>query len=277
MIQHRHSTAHPHAHWLRTAFRGTAFRGTAFRVNPAVLVIPICLLLASCGNTANRMGMVVSPETGLMFGSVIERNLVTDPSFFRNTGIKVRMRNTSGDRAFDLDGFRETLQRGYEDKGYTRPDGEDFGLLMDINVIYSGQIRRNMAAEYGVLGAVAGTSAALFQSESSFTVLGAQLAGSAFGTVAGTFVTEDTYIVVAEVTFAVLKEYRSAKKRVTFSRSEKLKNIDDPDEDTEVLLRGFKKTFETSVAVFAGGTNTHQHEIAEQVRRRMADIIADYI
>jgi hypothetical protein len=237
----------------------------------------IALAIAGCAIQDNRMGMVKNPDTGLMFGSVIERNLVTDPSFFRNTGIKVRTRNTSGDRAFDLSAFQETLVKAYERKGYARPDGGDFGLLMDVNVIYSGHIQRNMSAEYGLLAATAGAGAALFKSESAFTVLGAQLAGAAFGAVAGNFVTEDTYIVVAEVTFAVLKEYRTSKKRITFSRSEKLKNVDDPDEDKEVFLRGFKKTFDTSIAVFAGGMNIRQNEISGQVKQRMVDIIGDFI
>lgn len=241
---------------------------------PALLA---ALAVAGCAVQDNRMGMVKNPDTGLMFGSVIERNLVTDPSFFRNTGIKVRTRNTSGDRAFDLSTFQETLVKAYERKGYTRPDGGDFGLLMDVNVIYSGQIQRNLSAEYSLLAATAGTGAALMQSESAFTILGAQLAGAAFGAVAGNFVTEDTYIVVAEVTFAVLKEYRTSKKRVTFSRSEKLKNVDDPDEDKEVFLRGFKKTFDTSIAVFAGGTNIRQNAVSRQVKQRMVDIIGDFI
>ncbi len=79
------------------------------------------------------------------------------------------------------------------------------------------------------------------------------------------------------MTFGVIKESKKSKKRITFSRSAKLKNIDDPDEEEKVVLSGFKKAYTTGVAVFAGGRNVPQAEIAGEVRQRIIRIVSDFI
>lgn len=61
----------------------------------------MAVILGSCA-PPQRMGMVVDPATGLQYGSVIEKNIVVDSSQFENKRIKVRIRNTSGDAAFDM-------------------------------------------------------------------------------------------------------------------------------------------------------------------------------
>ena len=123
------------------------------------LAVAATLLLSGCGNLINppaRMGMVKNPETGLQIGSVVEKNLVTDASFYKNRKIKVRTRNTSGDPAFDLAGFTSRLRSAYAGAGYEPTAGDDFGLLVDVNVMYSGQVQNNLAGEFGFLGAAAG-------------------------------------------------------------------------------------------------------------------------
>ena len=122
-------------------------------------VLTLAVTLAACGNIANpptRLGMVKQPDTGLMFGSVIEKNLVTDASFYKNRKIKVRIRNTSGDVAFGLRQFTNEVRAAYASSGYQLTDGEDFGLLVDVNVRYSGQVQTNLSNEFGFLGAAAG-------------------------------------------------------------------------------------------------------------------------
>ncbi|MCG8512306.1 MAG: complement resistance protein TraT [Rhodospirillales bacterium] len=92
-----------------------------------------------------RMGMVENPETGLQFGSVVDGSLVTDASFHKNKKIKLRTRNTSGDLSFDLGGFSDQLTRAYAAKGYEPTDHDDFGLMLDVNVRYSGQVQESLA------------------------------------------------------------------------------------------------------------------------------------
>lgn len=244
----------------------------------ALAATGIVLLLAACGGIGAptaRMGMVKDPATGLQFGSVVERTIVTDPSFYKNRKIKVRTRNTSGDVAFDLDGFADELRAAYAASGFEPTEGEDFGLLLDVNVVYSGQMQSNLADEFGFLGAAGGGIAGYRSDVEAGTAIGT-VAGATFGTVLGSFVTDDTYIIVARVTFGEVKAGKAAGKRITFSRSY------ESDEQRERIerregKRGFRGTVSTDVTVFAGGRNVPQSRIAGQVRQRLARIIGDVI
>jgi hypothetical protein len=64
---------------------------------------------------------------------------------------------------------------------------------------------------------------------------------------------------------------------ITFSRSPKLRSEYDDKEDQERKTRGFKNAFTTGLSVFAGGRNTAQSEIAEQIRARIARIVGNFI
>jgi uncharacterized protein YcfJ len=242
------------------------------------IAVSSMLMLASCniGQPTTRLGMVKDPETGLMFGSVIEKNIVTDASFYNNNKIKVRTRNTSGDLAFGLRTFTRQLEKAYAESGYEPVTGNDFGLLIDLNVRYSGQIQKNLAVEYSVLGAAAGGIAGYRSSANAGTAIGA-VSGVTLGNILGSFITDDTYIIIADVTFAVVKKYRKSRKQVTFSRSAKLKNVDDPDVDEQIINRGFKKTYTTQISVYAGGRNVSQAEISGEVRKRIIRIAGDLI
>lgn len=238
-------------------------------------MIALAFLLAGCA-PPTRLGMVKDPQTGLMFGSQIERNFVTDATFYKNRKIKVRIRNTSGDTAFGLRQFTEKLRAAYAANGYEPTTDDDFGLLVDVNVRYSGQVQTNLAAEFAFLGGVAGGIAGYRSTTTAGTAIGAS-AGATLGSIIGSFVTDDTYIIIADVTFGVIKASKKSKKKITFSRSAKLKNIDDPDDEEKVVLSGFKKAYTTGVAVFAGGRNISQAEIAGEVRQRIIRIVSDFI
>lgn len=245
-------------------------------VGTALIVASLSLLSACIGQPTTRMGMVKDPKTGLMFGSVIGNNLVTDASFYNNNKIKVRTRNTSGDLAFGLREFTNQLKDTYSQNGYEPTSKNDFGLLIDVNVRYSGQIQSNLASDYSFLGAAAGGIAGYRSQANAGTAIGA-VAGATLGSILGSFVADDTYIIVADITFGVVKKFKKSKKTVTFSNSVKLKNLDDPDEDDQVLNRGFKKTLRTQVSVYAGGRNVTQAEISRQVRERIIRIVGDFI
>lgn len=242
----------------------------------AALAIGLAFVFSACDLVPNnpRLGMVVDEDTGLMFGSAIQGNLVTDASFYSNKQIKVRTRNTSGDAAFDLHTFTSALNSAYAGKGYTPSIEDGFGLMIDINVVYSGQIQSNHAMQFGVVGALLG---ATYGGETDRGRLVATSSGAALGTVIGQHATEDTYMVVADITFGVVKKHKVSRRRVTFSRSEKITNVDDPLEDEKVMAAGFKKSFTTQFTVYAGGRNVSQSEIAEQVRERAVRIAADFI
>lgn len=236
----------------------------------------ICaLVLSAClGPPTTRMGMVKNDETGIMIGSTVEKTIVTDPSLHKNNKIKVRLRNTSGDTAFDLTGFKAQLESAYEATGYSPTQDDDFGILVDVNVRYSGQIQSNLATEYSFLGAAAGGIVGFRSNTTAGTAIGA-VSGAALGNIAGSFVTDDTYIIITDVTYASIKERKSKSgKSITFSRSPN--PYKDDDEEPRVN-RSLRKTISTGVAVYAGGRNTTQSQIANQVRDRIVRIVRDII
>ena len=72
------------------------------------LLLAAVTLTMGCAQSA-RYGMVEDPETGLMLGSAVERNIVIDASQFENRTIKLNLRNASGDPSYDLTRFRQNL------------------------------------------------------------------------------------------------------------------------------------------------------------------------
>ncbi len=240
-----------------------------------VSTVVMALGLGACtGPNQSRMGMVVDEETGLLFGSAVQKNIVTDATFYANRKLKVRTRNTSGDTAFGLGDFTQQLNTTYASKGYEPTLEDNFGLLVDVNVVYSGQVQTNSTQLYTWLGAAYGST---YGGDTQRGILTATTAGATLGNIIGRFNTNDTYMVVARVTFGIVKPLNESHKRITFSRSAKLKNIDDPNEDKKVIRGGFKKTYSTEVAIYAGGRNLKQSTIAEEVRKRAVRIVADII
>lgn len=254
----------------------------------AFAVALISIALAACGNVVSppaRMGMVKDPDTGLQFGSVVEKSIVTDPSFHKNKRIKVRVRNTSGDVAFDLKRFTDQIRASYRETGYVPTDGDDFGVMVDVNVTYSGQVQTDLAKEFSFLAAAAGAVGGGIAGYRSNTVAGTTIgtaagtaAGATLGSIVGSYVTNDTYIIVARVTVGIIKgPARRDGKTVTFSRSITGHPEDEEEKEEKRQERGIRNAVSTQVSVFAGGRNVRQSEIAEQVRQRFVRIIGDVI
>jgi hypothetical protein len=244
------------------------------KIFPFCAALFLSLFVAGCINPTARYGMVKNPDTGLQFGSVVQKNFVTDSSFYKNKKIKIRIRNTSGDTEFNLSEFSQALKQSYTAKGYIPTENSDFGLLIDVNVMYSGQIQTNMANEYSFLGAAGGGLTGA--SGSALGAAAGVLGGATLGYIVGSYVTDDTYIIISEVSVTTVKERKSAQKSITFSRSPKTKH-DHYDQDTKTYRRSIKKVFRNKVSVFAGGRSVRQSRIAREVRERIARIVGDII
>lgn len=233
--------------------------------------VPVLMIWVGACAPGQRMGMVVDPETGLQYGSVIERNIVVDPSQFRVPRIKLNIRNTSGDPAFDLHGFRARLEQAYADKGYETTRGSDFGILLDVNVMYSGQVTTSLATEFGFLGAAAGGVAGYRSSAKAGTGIGV-VSGATLGAISGSYIREDTYIVVGSISLGVAPaKSRARETTIVFNASRREKKVEPKP------YKPFQRRAATDLAVFAGGRNVRQAAIAEEVRQRFARILADVI
>lgn len=243
----------------------------------------VVVLLAAAGcqrsDIQNQLGMVEDPKTGLAFGSVVERNLLVDSSFYDVTSIKVRVRNTSGDPAFDLAGFKGQIEQQMRAKGYEPTDGNDFRLLLDVNVLYSGQLTETLSTEVGFLGATAGGIAGATRSNHQVAgAIGGTVAGATIGGILGSYLTQDTYTIVLDVTFGEVDPITRSKKKITFSRSVTLQDVDDKEEEKlRNRTRRITRSASSGVAVYAGGRNTPQSAIVHEVRKRIVRIVSDFI
>lgn len=239
-------------------------------------------ILVGCkGTLHNQLGLVKDESSGLMFGSRVERNIIVDSSFFRNKKIKIRTRNTSGDLAFDLSSFNRRIANDFVEKGYdpVSSTSDDFGLLLDINVMYSGHIETSAVNEFAFLGAAVGAVRGA-KSSSDYGRVTGPVGGAALGAVIGANITEDTYIIVSRITFSEIKGgKKKTGKTITFSRSFDPKWDEEEREEKEERrsTRGVKKLYASGVAAYGGGANTSQSEIAKQVRERIVRILSNII
>jgi len=239
--------------------------------------------LASCSKSAvhNALGMVPEEGSRLAFGSAVEKNIITDASLFKNRKIKVRTRNTSGDTAFNLGGFSSRLEDAFTAKGYqpVAQISDDFGLLLDVNVMYSGHISTDLSLQFGFLGGLYGVVRGA-QSSSDYGIITGPVAGATIGAILGSFATDDTYIIVAQTSFAEIRGgKKTVGKTITFSRSydPKWDDEDSADKEERLTARTMRQVVNTGVAVYAGGKSVGQAEIAQHVRQRIVRIMGDII
>ena len=239
------------------------------KVLAAVLVLSL-LGVTGCMD-APRMGMIKDPVTGIQYGSVIGESFFIDSEQFPNKIVKVSARNVSGDTQYNIRRFKDKLRRAFEDKGYQAYKNDGFGLKVDVVVEYSGHIQENMSGTFGLLGA--GVGAVVGRHSDAMAAEGIGLvAGATLGAIAGRYVTDDTYIVVAKVNFGILDQ-KSGKtvKTISFSSSPKLQEEEDDG------FKRFREVANTKVAVYAGGRNVSQAEVVKEVRDRLIRIVSDII
>lgn len=229
------------------------------------------ILLVACAPRHSH-NMVAEPDSdGLMYGSVVESNIVLDAGQFEDSKIKVNIRNTSGDSALNIRHLRKQIENSLRDKGYEVVRGKDFTIKYDVNVTYSGHIRQDMSTSYAFLGGAAGGIAGYNTNDNAGTAIGV-LAGATLGAILGSYVTDDTYITVTNVTIAVLdNRFGKKKKKITFNSSPALQ------EEERSGIQRFKEVLRNKVAVYAGGRNVTQSMIIGGVKDRLLSILVDMI
>lgn len=236
------------------------------------MLLASVFLLASCAETT-RLGMTRDNQTGIQIGSAIEHSFFTDAGQFKNRQIKVTTRNVSGEAAYRLRGLEGLLEQAFREKGFTPVKDEGFGIKLDVNVIYSGHAQQNMAQQFGFLGGAAGGITG-YRSDTRASTATGLLAGATIGAIIGSYITDDTYIVIAEVSIGVSDspDSSSDKKVIRFDSSPQLQ-----EEKSSGNFKAFRQINKTRVAVYAGGRNMSQDQVAEQVKLRLIDIVRDVI
>jgi Enterobacterial TraT complement resistance protein len=235
--------------------------------------VAFCATIFLIGCAApSRMGMVTDARSGLQFGSMIEKNLFMDASQFKNRSIKVTTRNASGDQAYQVAAFTSDLNSALSRKGYQPTSADSFGIKLDLNVLYSGHVQQNMQSQFAFLGGAAGGITG-YRYNATAGAAGV-LVGATLGSIIGSYVTDDTYVIIAEVSLGVTDSIGGATvdtKTITFGSSPKLQD------EVPSNFKPFREVLRTKVAVYAGGRNVSQQQIAEQVKQRLISIVSDSI
>ncbi|NDV25339.1 complement resistance protein TraT [Desulfovibrio sp. JC010] len=236
-----------------------------------VAILTALMLMSGC-RSKQRMGMVREQKTGLLYGSMTNGNLMADPSQFDTPVLKLTIRNTSGDPAINLKALRKTFADAYEDKGYKVVKTGQYSLHLDINLRYSGQISQNMVDEISLWGGTGGAymGASLGQNLDSL-VLGSA-SGAALGAIIGQYMTQDTYIMVADVMLGIVDKYARKRKAIVQFGDTQIKW-----EDEEDGFTAYRSRDRIKVAVYAGGDNTPQSKIVRGVTLRFKRILQDII
>ncbi len=245
------------------------------------LLVVCMVVLASCVTSdkeQNPYNLVEDKKTGYAYGATKSGEFVADPAMFRNSKMKLRIRNTTGDPALDIYSFREQLEQSYSSIGYEITDGDDFGILMDINVRYFGQVTDTLPEQYtflgGGAGAVVGAIPGIQGADAADTLTGMALGsviGAAIGEIVRNYVTEETFIIISSVTIGtVMPEHIDDEKTISFVTGKKVRQ-------KKTNFKGFRSRDVVHLGVYAGGTRADKTDIIDEVRDRHMRILKDII
>lgn len=245
----------------------------------AAVLAGVLFLLASCvERQQNTRRLVKDESTGYSYGAVKSGEFVADPALFRNSKLKLRIRNTTGDPALDIYTFRDQLEAAYEGVGYTITHGDDFGILLDVNIRYFGQATEMLPAEYTFLGAAAGgvlgATPGIQNGRGADAVTGGAagtVAGAALSEILRNYATEETFIIISSVTMAtVMPEHVEDEKTISFVTGKKIR-------EKKTNFKGFRSRETVELAVYAGGFRAGKSDIINEVRARHLRILKDII
>jgi hypothetical protein len=244
-----------------------------------MVLIGALFLLASCvERQQNSYRLVKDEASGYSYGATKSGEFVADPAMFRNSRLKLRIRNTTGDSSLDLYNFRDQLEAAYESLGYEVTHGDDFGILLDINIRYFGQATEMLPAEYTFLGAaaggVAGAAPGIQGGRLADTVTGAAagtVVGAALSEIIRNYATEETFAIVSSVTMGtVMPEYIEDERTISFVTGKKIR-------EKKTNFKGFRSRETLELAVYAGGFRANKSDIINEVRSRYLRILKDII
>ncbi|WP_319466686.1 complement resistance protein TraT [uncultured Pseudodesulfovibrio sp.] len=248
-------------------------------ISQIVLLTVAALVLASCVSTQkNKYRLVKDEATGYSYGATKSGEFIADPAMFRNSKMKLRIRNTTGDSSLDMYNFRRQLEDAYSGVGYQITTGDDFGILLDVNVKYFGQATEMLPSEYTFLGAaggaVAGSTAGIQNGRAADTITGmaaGAVIGAALTEIIRNYATEETFIIISSITMAtVMPEYTEDEQTISFVTGKKIRQ-------KKTNFKGFRSRDTIDLAVYAGGRMADKSDIIDEVRRRHLRILKDVI
>lgn len=247
-----------------------------------ISLLTVCgVILAAClasNQEKNPYHLVEDKKSGYAYGAIKTGEFVADPAMFRNSKLKLRIRNTTGDPALDIYEFRQQLEDTYRAIGYEVTDEDDFGILLDINVKYFGQVTDMLPSQYTFLaagaGGIVGATPGIQGGKPADMITGAaagSIVGAALGEIIRNYVTEETFIIISSVTLGtVMPEYIEDEKTISFVTGKKIR-------EKKNNFKGFRSRDIIQLGVYAGGTMADKTDIIDEVRERHLRILKDII
>lgn len=251
------------------------------KVQLVFLLLVGASLLTACfarEQPQNPYNLVKDKKTGYSYGATKTGEFIADPAMFRNSKLKLRIRNTTGDPSLDIYDFRQQLEKSYENVGYEITDGDDFGILLDINVKYFGQATDMLPVEYTFLGSATGGLVGgvpgLQDGKPADTMVGVAagaIIGAAISEIIRNYATEETFAIVTSVTLGtVMPEHIDDEKTISFVTGKKIR-------EKKTNFRGFRSRDVVDLAVYAGGRMADKTDIIDEVRARHLRILKNII
>nr|CRH06699.1 exported protein of unknown function [Candidatus Magnetococcus massalia] len=245
-----------------------------------VLMMAALLFLAGCNThrvSERHVAMVKNPQTGISYGSLIGHyDYLIEPGDIENR-LMVRIRNTSGDVAFNLHQFRSSIEAAYRSRGFEIVASRPYNYLVDINLDFSGQYTHRNRGRYEKLGLFGGAAMG-YQTASSSRSTTEQESAIILGGVMG-------------VGLARLIEGMDPEQIYIIESRFSMYEVEEPDEDARILYFGKKKKTKKRqkkklkritkrpipVVVYAGGVNVEQAQVAGEVRQRLVRIYREIL
>lgn len=220
------------------------------------------------------------PQSKFRSGSALSKNLFVDSSQFANKKVKLRLRNSSGDPSLNVSYIRNEISQGLSQAGYTLTEGDDFGILLDLNAyqfesISSARNGNNSNAIGALLGGVAGYEGAKRPGGLSSG------SGVIIGTIAGATLQEvlryanetSTFILVADVNVGVKKKNNTERDYFVVGGN---RIADEPKiEDQTFASFALKDT--VKVMVYAGDEATNRSSTITSLEQRLGRIVANML
>lgn len=206
-------------------------------------------------------------------GSATSKNLFLDAGQFANRKVQVRLRNSSGEAALDVERLRPSLEGGLRQAGY-EISSADAGILIDLNVYMVASVPVARQRDPGVVGALVGGVAGYEiarrpggMSSGSGAILGAA-AGATLQQVIDRSGEANAMIMATDVNIG-LRPLQSSRDNFVVGGN---RIADQP--KPEVPFAGFSARDTVKVVVYAGSRSGSSYDLVYSMQDRLGRVVS---
>lgn len=254
----------------RPLVHATSRRNAVFLLT-GVLGLPLTFSVSGCATADYR-------DNGLMIGSTVSANIFVDANQFANKGVRVRLRNSSGDPGVNMSRLRADVEANLRSAGYSIAD-QSAGIVVDANLYFMNNVatgRQRASNEVGaLLGGVAGYEAAKRPgglSPGSGVVIGA-IAGATLQDVLRRHNDYDSYLAVCDVNIGVFRQQNTQKDSFVIGGN----RFEREHDSKQSTFDSFAMREAVKVYVWAGDLRSRREALMLEIQNRLARVVANLI